>query len=363
MIAKELVLKNFRNYSEQKIVFGDGVNVFYGKNAQGKTNILEAVSLFSGTRSHRGGKDSELINFDADDSALELSFCSMERDFCSEIFLSRGKKKKIRINGVNKRSISSLAEVFSVVMFTPEDLSVIKGSPSERRRLLDSAISSVKPAYLNALVTYNKVLDNKNKLLKAENPDCEMIKLWNEALCETGSRIISYRSSFTEVLRPVIGKFHEKISGGEELFISYKTVCEEKLCEKDIKELLLKKTSEGIEKEIAAGVSLYGPHRDDMEFFINGRDVKTFGSQGQQRTVVLGFKLSQIEIAKQIIGEYPVLLLDDILSELDSVRRSYLLNKISEHQVLITCTEADELKTFGNVRLFEVTNGNISNTL
>lgn len=362
MIARELILKNFRNYSEQKIVFGDGVNVFYGKNAQGKTNILEAVSLFSGTRSHRGSKDSELINFYADDSSLELSFNSRERDFCSEIFLSRGKKKKIRINGVNKRSISSLAEVFGVVMFTPEDLNVIKGSPSERRKLLDSAISSVKPAYLNALITYNKVLENKNKLLKAEKPDRDMIILWNESLCENGARIISYRNSFIEVLKPVIKRFHEKISGGEELFVSYKTVCDNALCENDIKELLIKKTTDGIEKEILSGVSLYGPHRDDLEFFINGRDVKTFGSQGQQRTVVLGFKLSQIEITKQIKGEYPVLLLDDILSELDSVRRSYLLNKIRDHQVLITCTEADELKTFGDVKLFEVSDGSVSDT-
>ena len=208
-------------------------------------------------------------------------------------------------------------------------------------------------------LNYNKILDNKNKLLKDENPDNEMIMLWNQSLCDAGARIISYRRSFLEVLKPVLKRFHEKIADGEEIDFKYETTADELVSENDIKNYLFKKLENGIEKEKLAGFSLYGPHRDDIEFFINGREVKLFGSQGQQRTVVLGIKLSQIEIAKQVKGEYPVLLLDDILSELDSHRRSFLLDRINEHQVLITCTESEELLKKTNSLLFRVENGHI----
>ena len=359
MIAKELILQNFRNYKNQSIKLGSGINVFYGKNAQGKTNVLEAVRLFSGIKSHRGARDNELINFDSDKALVSLLFDSNERENFTEIFMERGKKRQIKVNGVGKKSLSQLAEYFSVVMFTPEDLSVIKGGPGERRRMLDEAISSVKPAYLSTLSQYNKILENKNKLLKAEIQDNEMIMLWNESLCNAGARIICYRKSFLQVLNPVIKRFHSRITDGEELDFLYKTSSDDADNETDIRNILLEKTRKGIEKEKAAGVSLYGPHRDDMEFFINGKDVKLFGSQGQQRTVVLGMKLSQIEIAKNEKGEYPVLLLDDILSELDSGRRRFLLERIENHQVLITCTESEELLKNSQSRLFNVENGSI----
>lgn len=359
MIAKELKLKNFRNYKEQTVSLCDGVNVFHGKNAQGKTNILEAVRLFSGIKSHRGAKDNELINFDSEECDISLSFDSHDREFMSEIKMERGKKRKIKVNGVGKKSLSSLAEFFTVVMFTPEDLSVIKGGPGERRRLLDEAISSVKPAYPAILSQYNKILENKNKLLKEEIPDKEMILLWNESLCTAGARIICYRKSFLKVLKPVLKKFHGRITDGEEIDFIYKTSSDEAEKEAEIRSVLLEKTTKGIDKEIISGMSLYGPHRDDIEFFINGRELKLFGSQGQQRTVVLGIKLSQIEIVKCETGEYPVLLLDDILSELDFNRRKFLLERIENHQVLITCTESDELSENKNNKLFHVENGRI----
>lgn len=359
MIAKKIKLVNFRNYEDQIIELSSGVNVFYGKNAQGKTNVLEAVGLFAGLKSYRGAKDSELINFDADFSHISLEFESHEREHFSEIFLERGKKKKIKVNGVGKRSLSSLAEFFGVIMFSPDDLNMIKGSPQDRRRMMDTSISSLKPAYAGILNDYNKILENKNKLLKSENPDNDMIMLWNERLSDVGARIISYRKSFLDVLTPVIKKFHSKIAEGEEIDVFYKTAETDISDEKSIKSFLLSKMKKNIEKEKDAGFSLYGPHKDDVEFFINGKDVKMFGSQGQQRTVVLGIMLSRIELEKQIKGEYPVLLLDDVLSELDSFRQSFLLEKIKNHQVLITSTECDSLFKSEENKFFKVEKGRI----
>ena len=359
MIAKEISLENFRNYESQKIELSPGVNVFYGKNAQGKTNILESVGLFAGVKSYRGAKDSEMINFEADSSHISLLFESHEREFLSEIYIQKGKKKKIKVNGVGKKSISSLADYFSVIMFSPDDLNMVKGSPSERRKMMDTAISSLKPAYISVINEYNKILENKNKLLKNENEQDDMINIWNERLSETGARIISYRKSFIDVLTPVMKKFHSKIAEGENLEIYYKTIDCKLSDEKEIKDFLFSKMKKNIKKEKNAGFSLYGPHKDDIEFFINGNDAKIFGSQGQQRTLVLGIMLSRIEIEKQIKGEYPVLLLDDVLSELDLNRQNFLLEKIKNHQVLITCTESDFLFKSEENKLFKVEKGRI----
>ena len=357
MIAKKLILSGFRNYDNQEIEFSDGVNVLYGNNAQGKTNILEAVNYFSGLKSHRGASDGEIIGFEREKASAFLEFEAFGRTQTAEIEFSRGKRKKIKINGVNKPKFSDIAGVFNTVLFCPEDLNLIKGAPGERRRFLDLCISPLKPRYLRLISDYKKILENKNNLLKSENPNGEMILLWNERLCEYGAKIILYRKSFVSALEPVLTAFNEKITGGEKLGINYKCVFSDGN-EAEIKDFLLEKTTDNLFKEKAAGVSLYGPHRDDIEFFINDKDASKYASQGQQRTIALGLKLSQIEIVKKNTGEYPVLLLDDVLSELDGARRSFLLGKIDNHQVIITCTDADSAKADGlDCRFFKVSGG------
>lgn len=359
MIAKKLILSGFRNYEYQELEFSEGVNVFYGNNAQGKTNILEAVNFFSGLKSFRGASDSEIIGFEKENASVKLEFSAFEREQTAEINFSRGKRKILKINGVNKQKYSDIAGVFNTVLFCPEDLNIVKGSPGERRKFLDSCISPLKPKYLKLLTDYKKILENKNNLLKSENPKDEMILLWNERLCEYGAKIILYRKSFISSLRPVIKAFHEKITKGEELEIMYQSAFSED-DENEIFDLMLKKTTDNINKEKAAGVSLYGPHRDDLLFFIEGKDASKFASQGQQRTVALGLKLSQMEIIKKNTGEYPVLLLDDVLSELDIIRREFLLNKIDNHQVMITCTDIQNIKNDkNNCRFFNVSSGNV----
>lgn len=359
MIAKKLILSGFRNYEYQELEFSEGVNVFYGNNAQGKTNILEAVNFFSGLKSFRGAKDCEIIGFEKENASVKLEFSAFEREQTAEINFSRGKRKILKINGVNKQKFSDIAGVFNTVLFCPEDLNIVKGSPGERRKFLDSCISPLRPKYLKLLTDYKKILENKNNLLKSENPKDKMILLWNERLCEYGAKIILYRKSFISSLRPVIKAFHEKITKGEELEIMYQSAFSED-DENDIFDLMLKKTTDNIKKEKAAGVSLYGPHRDDLLFFIEGKDASKFASQGQQRTVALGLKLSQMEIIKKNTGEYPVLLLDDVLSELDIIRSEFLLNKIDNHQVMITCTDTQNIKNDkNNCRFFNVSSGNV----
>ena len=357
MIIKSIELADYRNYDSLNLQFDKGTNILYGDNAQGKTNILEAVNYFSGLKSHRGASDGEIIGFEREKASAFLEFEAFGRTQTAEIEFSRGKRKKIKINGVNKPKFSDIAGVFNTVLFCPEDLNLIKGAPGERRRFLDLCISPLKPRYLRLISDYKKILENKNNLLKSENPNGEMILLWNERLCEYGAKIILYRKSFVSALEPVLTAFHEKITGGEKLGINYKCVFSDGN-EAEIKDFLLEKTTDNLFKEKAAGVSLYGPHRDDIEFFINDKDASKYASQGQQRTIALGLKLSQIEIVKKNTGEYPVLLLDDVLSELDGARRSFLLGKIDNHQVIITCTDADSAKADGlDCRFFKVSGG------
>ncbi len=355
MKVSSISLNNFRNYREQYLEISEGVNVFYGNNAQGKTNILEAVNLFSGVKSHRGAKDCELINFDSEKGVVKINFESFGRENSAEIRFHSGKKKEFFSNGVKKKRAEP---VLSTVMFCPEDLYMIKGGPAERRNFLNSCICPLKPSYLKILSDYGKVIENKNKLLKSDVQDDIMIKVWNEQLCDLGARIILYRKSFLEVLKPVLKSFHEKITMGENIEFEYISsgvdVIED---EKDVREKLYLKLEENSEKEKSAKLSLYGPHRDDIEFFINGRNVKNYGSQGQQRTVILGLKLSEIEIIKKMTGEYPVLLLDDILSELDKDRQNYLFEKIENHQVMITGTDAQSFLKSEKCKFFRVDNG------
>ncbi len=340
MYVKELKLEGFRNYETEHFTFSSGTNMIYGNNAQGKTNALEAVYLFSIGKSFRTQQDREMIRFHEEQTKISVLFENAVRENEIEIVLRRDKKKQIKINGVPIQKMGELIGLFSVVLFSPDELNLTKGSPHARRRFLDIAVSQMRPKYYHILKRYNKILDQRNNLIKklrfAQDESLkDTLFIWNEKLADYGMTLITYRKNFVESLRAFSKKIHREISG-EEFEISYKTAFE-------TKEQFLKKLNESLYKEIEQGFTLYGPHRDDLDIETDGRDIKTYGSQGQHRSAVLALKLAQADMMFEDTGEYPVLLLDDIMSELDSERRAYLAAKIKNKQVIITCTDVDDL--------------------
>lgn len=362
MIINKLLLHQFRNYEQQEIEFSPGVNVLYGNNAQGKTNVLEAIYLFSNGKSHRGVKDKELLMFDRTCGDVTLFFDAYERENRAEIELFSDKRKKIRLNGVTLNRVSKMIGYFQTVLFCPEDLYLIKGGPGERRRFLDSAISPLKPNYFTALVQYQKILENKNKLLRqmGEFPEfSQTLDVWNEKLCETGARLMVYRAAFINKLNELCGQIYQDMAGGkEQLQLLYKPSAQVQIeNEMSVKHQLMEIMQKNKPRELASMMSLTGPHRDEIELYINGAQVKQFASQGQQRTVVLTMKIAQIELVKQSVGEYPILLLDDILSELDKSRQNFLLDRIRCSQVIMTCTDAYAIGRGENKNFYSVHNG------
>ena len=359
MKVKSLSVTNFRNYEKESIVFCDDTNVIYGNNAQGKTNILEGIYLFSHGRSHRAKSDTELIKFGSDFARLQIEFCDSGRDYRAIMQLLPNGKKTVRINNVPITKLSMLMRYLNVVMFSPEDLEIIKGAPQLRRRFLDEAISQLYPVYLKKLISYHKNLAQKNSLLKklkfSGKTDDDMLSVWNEQIAEDGSRIMEYRSKFVAEISEFAREIHKNISG-ENLEIHYTPSIE---CDIINKENFLAKLTDSMMREIENGSSLYGIQRDDLRLFINGREIKTYASQGQQRTAVLSLKMAQMENINDVRGEYPVLLLDDIMSELDISRRKFLTEKIRGKQVIITCTDMEDAPPDGT-EFFYVESGKIT---
>ena len=363
MYIKTLILENFRNYKKEQIVLSPETNVFYGANAQGKTNILEACYLFSHGRSHRAKYDTELIKFGEKLFNLNAVFEDSLREYNAFMRINKEGKKLIKINNVPITKLSMLMSYLNVVMFSPEDLELIKGSPSVRRRFIDEAISQLYPNYLVNLIDYNKALVQKNALLKnlkfsgAKNDT--MLSVWNEQLANTGGVIQRYRNDFLKNLAEFSRNIHKEITKEEfELLYVPNIACEDM---EKITEEFFKKLESAQEREIEAGLSQYGIQRDDFKITLNAKEARVYGSQGQQRTCVLTLKLAETEYIKSVKGEYPVLLLDDIMSELDIKRRRYLLEKITGKQVLITCTDIDVMKDTKNNKIFKISNGKIVN--
>lgn len=360
MKVKSLSVSNFRNYDKEAVAFCEDTNVIYGNNAQGKTNLLEAVYLFSHGKSHRTKSDTELIKFGADFARLDIEFSDKDRDYRAVMQLLANGRKSVKINNVPITKLSMLMRYLNVVMFSPEDLEIVKGAPQLRRRFLDEAISQLYPVYLKTLISYHKNLAQKNSLLKklrmTGKTDDTMLSVWNEQIAEDGSSIMEYRSKFIEELTRFVQKIHYNISG-ENLDLVYTPSIE---CDIINKEVFLHRLEAVREREIENGSSLYGIQRDDLRFFINEKEVRTYASQGQQRTVVLSMKLAQMENINYVRGEYPVLLLDDIMSELDISRRRYLTEKIKGKQVILTCTDADTAEKTGSTRIFKVQDGTVS---
>lgn len=355
MIIKSIELNNFRNYENLKIYFDDRTNILFGDNAQGKTNILESAYVSGTSKSHKGSRDKDMIRFNESEAHIRTIVEKKSMTYQIDMHLKKSRSKGIAINKLPIKKASELFGVLNIVFFSPEDLNIIKNGPSERRRFLDSEICQLDKIYLSDLTKYNKVLNQRNKLLKDMifYPELEnTLSVWDSQLVSYGKRIIARRKQFVEELNEIVFDIHKKISGNkEELYIHYEPDIDEAFFED---ELNRNKT-----KDKKYCLTSVGPHRDDISFFIGDVDIRKFGSQGQQRTSALSLKLSEIELVKKSIHDTPVLLLDDVLSELDSSRQNYLLNSIHDIQTIITCTGLDEFvkNRFQINKVFEVVNG------
>lgn len=363
MKLKKLRLKNFRNYNELSLDFYDGINIFYGENAQGKTNILEALYIFSSSKSHRGVKDKDLIKFGVEECEAEIEFISQKREQSALYNIFARKNKKLFINGIEQKKLKALFGIFNTVIFSPEDLNLIKEGPEERRRFLDTDISQVKPDYYNLLKDYKKVILLKNNLLKSDNINRELIGVYNEKIASLAAKITVHRLRFIKRISELSSLALFYISDKKEQ-IEIKYIpgfnSEFEVSIKSIREALINELSEVMEEEIKRGISLIGPHRDDISFFLNDMDAKLYCSQGQQRSVILSLKLAEYEFMKEVMGEPPILLLDDILSELDFKRQNKLLNFIRDNQTIITCTDKDLYnKIKYPLRSYQVKNGEV----
>ena len=357
MIVESLSLKNYRNYENLNLNFSNGTNIFYGNNAQGKTNILEAVYMSGTTKSHRTNKDLELIRFSEEESHISTIVRKNGISHKIDIHLKNNKSKGVAIDGIPIKKASELFGMINFVFFSPEDLNIIKNGPSEKRRFMDIELCQLNKVYLSNLANYNKIVIQRNRLLKDLyfRKDLEdTLDIWDFQLYEYGQKIIEMREAFVERLNQIIFNIHHSLSGGKEnLKIVYLKNCE--------KENLLDQLKINREKDLKLKTTTVGPHRDDLGFYFDGMDVRKFGSQGQQRCAALSLKLSEIELVKSTTGDTPILLLDDVLSELDKNRQNYLLNHIHDIQAMITCTGLDEFVNcrFSIDKIFKVTDGTV----
>ncbi|MBU3840664.1 MAG: DNA replication/repair protein RecF [Candidatus Ruminococcus intestinipullorum] len=355
MVIKSLKLKNYRNYDLLNMEFDSKTNILYGDNAQGKTNILEALYLSGTTKSHRGTKDRDLILFGQEEAHLETIIEKRGIEFQIDMHLKKNSPKGIAVNKVPIRKASELFGIIHFVFFSPEDLNIIKDGPSGRRRFIDLELSQLDRVYLSNLSNYNRIIQQRNTLLKdlyKQDHLPETLDIWDMQLAEYGTKVIESRKKFIEQVNSIIADIHAKLTGGrEKIELSY----ESSIGNLSLEEALRKNR----ERDIRMKSTSVGPHRDDLCFLSGNLDVRRFGSQGQQRTAALSLKLSEIELVKRTIHDTPVLLLDDVLSELDKHRQNYLLDSIHDIQTVITCTGLDEFVNhrFSINKIFHVKNG------
>lgn len=358
MIIKSLELADYRNYENLDIKFDKGTNILYGDNAQGKTNILEAIYVAATTKSHRGNKDRDIVNFDKDEAHIRTYIERHGVETRVDMHLRKSKSKGIAVDGQKLKKAADLLGLCNVVFFSPEDLGIIKNGPSERRRFIDMELCQLDNIYLYNLNNYNKIVNQRNKLLKDMfmNPDLkETLNIWDMQLVSYGTKIIERRKIFVDQLNEIIYEIHKKLSGNrEELRIVYEPNVEIDDFEHNMRY--------SRDRDIKAKMTTVGPHRDDFSIMTGNIDIRKFGSQGQQRTAALSLKLSEIELVKKITKDNPILLLDDVLSELDSNRQNFLLDSIGNIQTIITCTGLEEFVNdrFEIDRVFKVTEGTVT---
>lgn len=355
MIINKIYLENFRNYETQEIKLDKNINVFYGNNAQGKTNILEALYICAFGRSFRTYKDVELINFESDNAKVKVDFEKNGREKNIEILISKKEKKTIKLNGIKVNKNSELLGNMNIVLFSPDDIIILKESPASRRKFLDILISQLRPNYAHLLSEYNKVLEQRNAMLKSKK--IETIDIWNEQLASFAEKIFKYRDEYIKKIQNNIEKITPKLTNDKEnLSIRYKT----RFVNKD---KFLKDLGDNLNNDLYRGYTGVGIHRDDFELFVNGMELNLYGSQGQHRTAILALKFAEMEIIKEEVSENPILLLDDITSELDLERLNLIFKKIKDYQVLITCTDANILRNFdcltNDIKLYRICNGSL----
>ena len=353
MWIKNIKIKNFRNYNQEEINLEKNINIFYGKNAQGKTNIIEAIFLCSLGKSFRAKKDNEMIKLNEENAIVEIEYEKSDRD--GKIKIEIGNKKNIYLNGIKIKKLSELLGNLNIVIFTPDDINILKGGPQNRRRFLDIMISQLRPNYMHILNLYIKTMEQRNNYLrqiKEEHKDENLLEIWDEKLAEYAIKIYEYRKEFIEKIIKKLDIIHKNITNGEEqIELEYVTEC-------DSKEKYLKLLKERRKLDIIKGFTTKGVHRDDFMIYINKKDIKIFGSQGQNRTAMLSLKLAELQVIYDEIGEYPILLLDDFMSELDKTRRKNFLENIEGTQVIITGTEKLDIENLKYLE-YNVSNGKV----
>lgn len=360
MIVESLKLQNYRNYEYLNMNFDEKINIIYGDNAQGKTNILESMYVCATSKSHRGSKDREIIRFDNDESHIKVNVKKNDMNYRIDMHLKKNKPKGIAVNGIPIKRAVELFGILNIVFFSPEDLNIIKNGPSERRRFIDMELSQLDKIYLDCLINYNKVVNQRNSLLKeyafsGREDIISSLDIWDMQLVKFGNDVIKSREKFVKEINDLVKSIHTKLSGDrEQLEIIYEPCVKEQDFESELVRVR--------DRDLKFKCTNIGPHKDDMCFLINGMDVRKYGSQGQQRTAALSLKLAEIELVKQIIHDTPVLFLDDVLSELDSRRQNFLLDSIGNIQTMITCTGLDEFinNRFSINKIFKVVNGTVS---
>ena len=357
MYLTKLCLKDFRNIPYLDLELNQGVNIFYGDNAQGKTNLLEAVYLCATGRSQRTRVENQLIRFGQSSSHIQAFVSQKKRSLRIDVHIKKDQKKGVAVNGVAIKKLSDLFGTLRTVIFCPEDLQLVKESPVQRRRFMDIELCQLSAVYYYDIQQYYKVLKHRNQLLKqmqGRSQKEDMLFVWDEQLISYGKRIIEAREQFVQKIHMISSRIHQDLTGGkEELTVRYKP---------NVKaEDFMDKMKSHLERDYITGTTNVGPHKDDMGFFIGGNDVKTYGSQGQQRTAALSVKLAEIDLIREESGYSPVLLLDDVLSELDEKRQGYLLEKINHAQILLTCTGIEDSirQHMGDCALFLVQNGSV----
>lgn len=353
MWIKNIKIKNFRNYNQEEINLEKNINIFYGKNAQGKTNIIESIFLCSLGKSFRAKKDNEMIKLNEENAIVEIEYEKSDRD--GKIKIEIGNKKNIYLNGIKIKKLSELLGNLNIVIFTPDDINILKGGPQNRRRFLDIMISQLRPNYMHILNLYLKTIEQRNKYLrqiKEEHKDENLLEIWDEKLAEYAVKIYEYRKEFIEKIIKKINIIHKNITNGEEqIELEYITECNNK-------EKYLQLLKERRKLDIIKGFTTKGIHRDDFVIYINKKEIKIFGSQGQNRTAMLSLKLAELQVIYDEIGEYPILLLDDFMSELDRTRRKNFLENIEGTQVIITGTEKLDIENLKYLE-YNVSNGKV----
>lgn len=365
MYIDEVSLEGFRNYVGSRGSFSRGINVIKGDNAQGKTNLIEAIYVLSTGRSFRARSDRELIGFDADGFRITALGESGGRERKIEISSGRTHRREMKVNGVKLKTAGELANSFAAVLFCPRDLEIIRGSASERRRMMDLAISQLRPRYAQALHEFGKTYEGKTRILRDAEEKPSLLELLDEYdyhMALLSAELIHYRAAYIKRIAPECARIHSEFSGGEELKMSYRTVKSIEDPLKPASELLpalLEHQRSHRAAELASRMCLTGAHKDDVDVKINGAEARTYASQGQARTAALSIKLSELILHREHLGEYPLLLLDDVLSELDPGRQDFILNRIGGGQVFITCCEDDRIARRTGGRVLTVENGNI----